>query len=60
MKNYLKELADEIDVVTTKMYGAKDYQEQIITVIYKYLNEYEITGDVTLDMIMEDMQKAIK
>ena len=58
MKSYLEELADEIDEVTTKMYGAKDYREQIISVIYKHL--HESTGVVTLDMIMEDMQKAIK
>lgn len=60
MKKYLKKLADEIDEVTTQLEGESDWREQIITVIYKHLNEYESTGEVTLDMILRDMRKAIK
>jgi len=60
VKQYLEKLADEIDFITTQMDAATDYQEQIIGVIYKHLQEYESTGEVTLEMILKDMRKVIE
>lgn len=60
MQDYLEELCDNIDYVTTHADGAENWREQILEVIYNTLVDYIHNGDGELESFMRDISYKLK